>query len=275
MLPDFLIIGAAKSGTTWLVHCLDSNSRVFIPQTELHFFSRYADDLESHREWYEQHFEGSHDGQIIGENSNYLSNPHAAKLIHDWLPDVRLITLLRNPTERAYSAYCMQLRKGRVTVDINAYLDPAISEAPHIITNGCYHKHLSRFIDYFPQERMHYVIFDDIGFDPKNVYVGVCRFLGIPEIFDTELLTQRVNAKDGVFLPPGINKLMSRFGWTARPRALLSGTLFQRIVRSMLARSFTYPEFSEQSRTKLNEYYAEDVAKLSELVGRDLSFWLS
>lgn len=119
---DFLIIGAAKCATTWLQMSLAENPSVFMPEPELHYFSR-----EYHRgsDWYRAQFAEAGAATIIGEKSNsYLTEePSAERIAHD-LPHVKLIVQLRDPVQRAYSSYCMHLRRGAVTKDIRRYLDP-------------------------------------------------------------------------------------------------------------------------------------------------------
>ncbi len=122
MLPDFLIIGAAKSATTWLAARLDTHPGIHISRTEIHYFSRHHARPIA---WYEAHFQAIVDEGLLGENSNtYLYTEEAPRRIQRALPEVRLVCVLRNPTERAYSGYCMQFEKGRVTGRIEDYLEP-------------------------------------------------------------------------------------------------------------------------------------------------------
>jgi hypothetical protein len=106
-LPDFVIIGATKSATTWLSSNLSAHPRVFLPSPELHYFSRHYDKGE---EWYRSHFADARDGQLIGEKSaSYLPDAQTPHRLHRLLPKARLIAQLRNPIERAYSDYCMHI----------------------------------------------------------------------------------------------------------------------------------------------------------------------
>ena len=126
-LPEFVIIGAAKSATTWLAQNLQAHPQVFIPGPEPHYFS-----TEFHRgqAWYESWFEQAPPDRRVGEKSaDYLAHPEAPRRIAKALPHARLIVQLRNPIERAYSDYCMFFRRGHVTPDPECYLDQRFSKS--------------------------------------------------------------------------------------------------------------------------------------------------
>ncbi|MDH3665210.1 MAG: sulfotransferase domain-containing protein, partial [Alphaproteobacteria bacterium] len=114
--PDFIIIGATKSATTWLQRCLQQHPQIFMPMSELHYFSRCYDRGDA---WYQAQFAGAAPGQLIGEKSNsYFDEPPAETRLKGYAPSARLIAQLRNPIDRAYSDYCMLLRRGEVDRDI-------------------------------------------------------------------------------------------------------------------------------------------------------------
>ena len=104
MLPNFLVIGSARCGTSWLDENLRQHPEVYLPRDdkEVHFFdNKYHMGIE----WYERFFEGS-EAQAIGEvTPSYLYYGHVAGRIKEHVPDVKMIALLRNPAERAYSHY--------------------------------------------------------------------------------------------------------------------------------------------------------------------------
>src|SRR5262245_42993527 len=97
---DFLIVGAAKSATTWLQRSLQADTSVRMPDPELHYFSR-----EYHRgaDWYFNHFGLGAKDKLVGEKSNsYLDTPQAVHRIARHLPHVKIVAQLRNPVDRAY-----------------------------------------------------------------------------------------------------------------------------------------------------------------------------
>ena len=131
---DFVIIGAAKSATTWLQTQLQSDPSVYMPDPELHYFSReYARGTD----WYLSQFAEGRRDKLVGEKSNsYLYVPEAAARLHRDVPQAKLIAQLRHPVERAYSSYCMLYRRGQVGGDIEKYLNPDLGESEQILKSG-------------------------------------------------------------------------------------------------------------------------------------------
>ena len=179
-LPDFIIIGATKSATTWLTYNLRAHQQIFMPTSELHYFSRCFDRGE---DWYRAHFAAARAGQLVGEKSaSYLPHPQAPRRLHDLLPRARLLAQLRDPVQRAYSDYCMHYRRGEVSKDIERYLDPARTPIPRLLEDGFYHRHLTSFLSVFPADHLKVVLYDDIRERPHQVFREVCEYLRIDTI---------------------------------------------------------------------------------------------
>jgi hypothetical protein len=274
MLPDFLIIGAPKAGTTWLVSCLRRHPDVFIPLEELHYWTTPALLDETHA-WYQQKFAAARPGQLIGENSNsYLIRPEAAQRICGHLPGAKLITMLRNPIDRAYSGYCMRLRYGDVTDDIEQFLHPDRSMQPDILGNSLYYQKLQPYLACFPRSQMHFLIFDDIRDRPAEALAELCRFLGVALQVDEMLIEEKINARERPWPAPGVLRaLRSSEGLRGLARNL-KGTRLHARIRSALTRELRYPALTPQLRQRMSAYFRGDVEQLSRLVGRDLGAWV-
>jgi hypothetical protein len=268
-LPDFVIIGATKSATTWLSSNLGAHPQVFLPSPELHYFSRYYDRGEA---WYRTHFAGARAGQLIGEKSaSYLPDAQTPQRLHRLLPQAKLIAQLRNPIERAYSDYCMHYRRGQVTKDIDRYLDPARTPIPRLLDDGFYHRHLMSFMRVFPPAQIRVLLYDDIRRRPGEVFREVCGFLALDHTISPHSVERRIKDKDTPVIPPSARRLLAPLKALVRPyrqtRAFVA-------VRSLLARTLRYPPLTPELRARLATLYAEDIAGLAELLGRDLSSWL-
>ena len=178
---DFLIIGAAKSATTWLQQSLQADPAVCMPDPELHYFSRFHDRGD---DWYFSQFPEIQAGQLVGEKSNsYLDTPSAPQRVHDLLPHVRLIVQLRNPVERAYSDYCMLYRRGEVGRDIDSYLDAGTGSLGRFLVGGLYCAQLQAYLDLYPKDRLLVLFFEEMVSIPsltKTDTLAVC-FDAIPE----------------------------------------------------------------------------------------------
>ena len=268
-LPDFVIIGATKAATTWLSHNLGAHPQVFLPTQELHYFSRYHQRGE---EWYRAHFAGARAEQTIGEKSaSYLPDAGTPQRLHRLLPHARLIAQLRNPIERAYSDYCMHYRRGQVTGDIERYLDPARTPIPRLLHDGFYHRHLMSFRRVFPPEQIRILLYDDIRQRPSEVFREVCGHLGIDDAVAPQSVGRRVKDKETPVVPPAARRLLRPLKDLVQPYRQTRGFT---AIRSLVARQLRYPPLTPALRERLAALYVEDVAGLSELLGRDLSIWL-
>jgi len=266
---DFVIIGAAKSATTWLQTQLQSDPDVYMPDPELHYFSR-----EYHRgqDWYLSHFDDEISvGKTVGEKSNsYLYAPGAADRLHRDLPQVKLIAQLRNPVERAYSSYCMLFRRGEVGADIDAYLNPSLGEHLQIVGSGNFASHLQSFIDLYGREKLLILFFEGVMQAPQEQMARVRAHLGLlprglaPEGRD------KVKDKTAPLVPSG---LRHRFGWLKPIVRPLRGTTAFEAARGVIARKTEYPPFTDDLRKRLNDYYRPSIETLEQMSGQSLQHW--
>lgn len=278
MTPDFMIVGAAKSGTGWLAQGLARNPACFIAKTEVHYFSTYFE--RETPDWYAAHFAAAKPGQLLGERSNsYMTNPLAAARIHAAAPDARLIAILRNPIERAYSGYCMRLDRAKATRDIAAHLDPANPLSRGILENGLYHRQLSGFLALYPREQLHVALYDDIKARPAEMLGDISAFLGVPHTFDAGALARRANARKTSGIPHFYKRLFKPLVRTERVRRAISdavgGSAAGRAALRLISGTLTYPPLGDAERRKLADYYAGDVGRLTGLAGRNLDAWLA
>ena len=194
MLPNFLIIGAQKSGTTWLAEQLRQHPEVFMPAAEIHFFDKAYHYRQGPR-WYEQHFSAANNHKAVGEKTpDYLwANgqgveghlPEVHHHIHRLLPHVRLIVVLRNPVSRALSAINHLMRTGRLAPRYHA--DDLLGGAyQHLIAGhgvleyGLYYDQLQAYLSLFDGDQLLVLIFEeDVVENPVHGLRKVCHFLHI------------------------------------------------------------------------------------------------
>jgi hypothetical protein len=267
--PDFIIIGAAKAATTWLSTALQQQPNAFMPAAELHFFNR---NFGKGLPWYENQFAAARPGQLVGEKSaTYLADAEVPARLHRVLPQVRLVVQLRDPVERAYSDYCMLLRRDVVGDDIARYLDPDRVPLRRFLDDGLYASHLACYLKLFPREQIKVVLYDDIERDAVAVFDEVAAFIGLVAPVRPQVLSQRVNEKEVPMLPLPLRRLLAPLKGAVRPwREQL---LFRR-VRALLARPVCYPHLDEGLRRRLRAFYADDLRTLEGMLGRSLEGWL-
>ena len=175
MLPDFVCIGAQKTGTTWLYHMLRQHPGVFLPATkELNFFYR---DLPLER--YEEYFPPAAAQRLRGDISpNYMVLPEVAERMYAAVPDARLICILREPVARAKSQYQMAVKLGNIPAHIS-FIEAFRANLQYLRERGCYTDLLARFERYYPPERIHILLYDDLLADPAAFLRDVLSYLGL------------------------------------------------------------------------------------------------
>jgi len=269
--PAFVIVGATKSATTWLQRSLQQDSKVFMPGPETHYFSR---QFERGPAWYGALFEPALPGQVLGEKSNsYLDHPQAPERLRAALPEARLIVQLRNPIERAYSDYCMLFRRGEVGADPERYLGGEGPLTERLCEGGLYFRHISRFLEIFPREQLCVTLYDDLRTEPAKVLGQVRAHIGLETAgAGEEVLALRVKDKTSPHVPLLARRLLAPFKGLVQP---VRDTAWFRATRALIARPVRYPELTQTIRARLRAYYQEDVRALSDLLGRDLGFWLT
>lgn len=294
-LPNFLIIGAPKAGTTTLHYVLSQHPQVFMcPVKEAGFFWAYGAHVElsgpgveklhnrliTDRTSYEKLFEGAAVKPAIGESSvRYLSAPTAPANIHALQPGMKLIASLRQPAERAFSAFTHNLRDGlepctdfddAITQDLKGVRDDWLF--CRYIDRGFYYRSLTRYLEFFPRSQIHVLLLEDLKHDPERVMLDLFHFLGIDESFAPDL-SHRHNVS-GIIRNPVL-----RFIWTRsnRMRASLRPLLPPRMRHAAfewVIQDLERLSFPSEQRQELTEVYREDILKLQDLIGRDLSHWL-
>lgn len=247
-LPTFLIIGAQKSATRWLRLNLGEHPEVFTAGGEPSFFSRHFDHG---LDWYRATFDGWSGEQIVGEATPaYMmwrrDLDRIPLRIEKSLPDVRLMALLRNPVDRAYSAFIHHMRRGRVPPDADLLewvrsLSPE-NDALRLVAGGWYAGSLAPYFARFG-ERLRVFVHDDAAQDPEGLFAQALEHIG---------------ASPG-FVPAKLRRIR----YSNEPPVTSSYTEEGKNRR----------ELSPTERVELYTYFRGDVERLEELLGRDLSIW--
>jgi sulfotransferase family protein len=308
-MPNFLIIGAAKSGTTSLYHYLKQHPQVYMsPNKEPDFFAlegrklnfdgpdgkeatnrRIRRGCATNIEEYRTLFRGVSDETAIGEASTwYLYSAQAPGRIKVHIPKAKLIAVLRNPVERAYSAFLyLRLRDQEPLSEFSQALQ---AEQIRKSNNwdwwwyykdiGFYYVQLKRYFDTFGQDQIRVYLYEDLKAEPLRVVQSVFRFVGVDNKFVPDF-SRRYN-------PSGVPKDNPLAELAHKPhnpvktilRPLLPAGLRWRLSTSLLytrLKNWTVtkpPPLPPEIRGELTDLYREDVLKLQDLIGRDLSVWL-
>jgi hypothetical protein len=274
-LPNFLIIGAQKSGTTWLAKNLRQHPDIFVAPHEIHFFDK-GRNFSKGVSWYEGHFARAKDERAVGEKTpDYLwANgqgveghlPDVHRNIYDTLPEAKLIAVLRNPVERAISAVNHIIRSGRVSPLYLYNIDDLLLgnkrdliEGHGVIDYGRYYRQIKAYQEFFDAAQMLILIFEeDVIQEPASGLRKACAFLGVDPSFQFRDRGRRRNigsSKVGLILGHYLPFLRLPF----------------RLVDRYLPATKARP--SESVVQRLYRIYEEENGKLFDLVGRRPVSW--
>ena len=284
-LPNFLIIGVEKGGTTWLHTQLIKHPEIFLPNTkEIHFFNKYNSNFIAHDyfnlglNWYLEFFKEYEGQRAIGEvTPMYICDPEAPLRIKKTLPDVKLIVMLRNPVDRAYSHYWMAKHKNHTNLTFKEVIE---QEEPRFIQRGLYYKQLKTYYELFNPNQIIVLFYDEVFKNPEYWLSKVCNFLGVNSTYyqNDSSLSDKVfqasayrssfllNKQNYVVHKMRKNKIMSSMlNWLKR-----NG--FSDQVKKFNAVEKSYEKISESDALLLQNYYQGDLEALSSLLNRVLPF---
>lgn len=290
--PTFLIIGGQKCGTTSLYRYLAKHPDVFMsPVKELRFFSGEAASRKaapnegraiSNFATYCEHFEGASEHQAAGEASpSYIFYPGTAERIHQHLPDVQIIAILRDPIDRAFSEYWHHWRMGRKlnddflsfvrSEDVNA--DPQFGDLRDCVRRGLYYRQLEPYFRLFDREQLLILLHEDLRSDARALAQRTCEFIGVNSDFAPNTIQAHNRGKmPGVGWKYRIAQVIERWiDWGIPDES--TRIKYRHQIRLRLQSRRMTP--SDRVRRELIPFFEQDVQNLESLVGRDLSGWVT
>ena len=292
-LPNFIVIGAAKCGTTSLVHYLAQHPQVFMsPEKEPRFFApefftQYISGPirkgtirnEMKIEEYEGLFEDITTEKAIGEASTeYIFFPETPKRIKKLIPDVKLIAILRNPSDRAFSAYCFQLRDGVEPLSFEHSLLSESKRSQEYWRPGClyqkagfYFDQLSRYFDVFEPNQVRVYLYEDLDKRPIKTLRDIFDFLDIDQNFIPDLSRKNVSALPKNFV---LNRLLSNQSPLISLNPYLPKQLLELLRYIKEKNRKPKPKLSRELKEELIGICKDDILKLQTLIKRDLSHWM-
>ena len=278
MIPNFLLVGATKAATTWLYQRLNEHPEVYVPSLkEVNYFSRRYDRGEL---WYLSFFEDVKSEKAVGELSpSYFTCSEAPDRIYALNPEMRLIFMLRNPIQRAYSHYCMELRYNTVSEDI----EREFALESIIVQESLYYQQISKYFKLFPQKNLKFIIYEDIQTNPKQVLIDLYSFLGVSTNFeDSSLYRQSYAKQPRQKFEKLYTFLVAIYRWVnnnnelgRRVLSVLKDRGFNDKFHHLNSTDKAYPQLSAAKKQELVEFYQKDIKQLSQFLHRDLTPWLS
>lgn len=293
--PNFLVIGAAKSGTTSLYHWLGQHPEVFVPrQKGLHFFAapwlrensngpgdaRLLQDMASTWEMYLAHYRDAGGRKAIGDCSpSYFSWWPSRDAIREYLGDPKIILLLRDPVQKAFSQYTHLVRDGRESLPFWDALQAEPERKARgfgalwlYLESARYAEPTERFLEYFGREGMKVLFFEDLTRDPQAALREIFAFLGVDPraSIDTSEARHRSGAPRSRLLAAAVNDPRLR----RIARSLLPAHFVARLGSKATGLNTGAKQvLDERSRAFLLEHTTEDRRRLGKLLDRTVA-WL-
>jgi hypothetical protein len=268
LVPDFLVVGAMKAGSTTLMDYLVSHQEVGIPNEEINYFDKDS-NFEKGIDWYSKWFENFSNHKIVGEKTPaYCYEPKVVERIHQQNPAMKLVWILRNPVKRTYSNYWHYIRIGKELLSVNDCLDQEEQRIKEDIYKGYFKRsvyvdQVERYLEFFPMSQMHFIIFEEFVKNPEESLKELSIFLGItPAKFTQKPLVSNKGYKP--LCIPAEYYARQWFGYG----------LVHKIVHN-LNKWFgsKYTPIDKELEASLYRRFKPENHRLEKLLTKDLSFW--
>lgn len=294
-LPNYIIIGAGKAGTTSLFDILEQHPQVYTPpKKELRFFS---DDR--HYNEGPQYYEDTYFSKAAGFPARIEASPayltwseKSAERIKQLYGDrpVKFIAIFRDPVKRAYSHYWHRIRLGSEDgsysfAEAVRHEDERIKEKwDYLFPKGDglhgykrashYMQRLQPFLQIFPRENFHFMIQEDLYKDFDLHMAALCRYMGIDDTFNFHSLNSNESAVPRYdFLGKTYKQMKANPFTKVIFRMFFSKNARATLFKDVVMKKFEYPPIEEDIKKELYAEFADETDQLAKLIGRDLSSW--
>lgn len=286
--PNFFIVGAAKAGTTSLYHYLSQHPDVYMsPIKEPHFFSQIKPawnqkalmDVISNEKDYLKLFENAKDEELIGEASpSYLWDKNAYLRIKEKIPSAKIIIILRDPIERAFSHYLMDVRQGIQRKNFYDALkedfykkDKGWGVSHLYVELGLYFEQVNKYFNEFGSENIYIITFEKFINDINSSMKEICQFLSIDISFVDNLNDSEVLNSFAMPRSFFLQQILNYSGIKKILRPLLSEQTKKKF-RKILLKSGEKEKIENNAYDFLYDLYKNDVSRLKRYLN-DSARW--
>lgn len=284
---NFVCIGAQKAGTTTLADILSAHPDICIPPIKETKYFLFDADYQKGKSFYDKYFSNYKGQKTVGEfDPDYLLFPFTAKRLKETLgPDLKIIVVLRNPADRAYSHYLMTKRKGLEPHPFEKALDEEKNRQQDIktqkifayIERGMYGKQLEAFLQVFPKENFLFLEFERDFLKNREVTLQrVQSFLGVSYLqLDTEVHSNEA----GEPIHDSVNELVRKPNFAKRilkfllPVKSLRKAMRKKVIAGNMQKATVAKLDIETKQKLIQEVFVDDILLTERLTGLDLSGW--
>ena len=261
-LPTFICIGAQRAGTTWLYHCLKEHPEIYMPvHKELRFFNyNYDEGIDS----YSRNFDDAGERNVIGEiTPDYYRQQYALLRINEHIPDVKLIFILRNPIDRAFSQY--QLYCGTEYKEMT-FKETYIKHSD-LVDWGKYGEHLEFIYQHFPKDNVLVIEYDLLKGAPEEFLKQIFEFLNVSQDYKPTNLAKTYNK----VIYPRAQKILRNFGFQFIIESIKKSRIGDWIRNEQKNNK---SDIAKQDFDYLVKSFSKDVKKLGSILNADFTHWL-
>lgn len=282
-IPDFFVIGAQKAGTTSLYEYLRQHPQIYMsPIKEPSYFApeQCPGGPEFTWESYLHLFAGAGTELALGEaTATYLWSAAAPLRIAVRIPEARIVIILRNPIDRAFSQYLHMLTEGVTRRSFRAQISVSLRQPEMRFSHtwpflelGLYHQQVARYLRQFPRSKVHICYYEEFARSPLRVMSELYAFLGVDPAYEPDV-THRYNEPRVPKAAAAVYVLRKSGVW--RALRAITPPRQRAALRSAAVRSRDSLTIDPADHDFLAAYYHHDVEQLSCLLGRDLTPWLA
>ncbi len=283
--PNFIIVGVPKGGTTSLYEYLNQQPKVFMSKVkEPGYFRSFVPPGVfplpiTSEEKYLKLFRNVKDEIVIGEASSvYLADPGTPKLIHDAIPDCKIIIMLRDPIERTHSSYFQLVRSGFENQSFSEAirrdyekLQKGVWGSP-LVRSSFYSEKVERYLNTFGSKNVKIIISEEFFKDVKRTVQDVLKFLGINDFHDFDDSSKNFfqETKSPIIQQLIKNKIIRKIVY-----GLIPWYLRGKIAEKILWKDGKKPPLSKDDLEFLKEIFVDDVLKMQEILDRKLPWFVN
>jgi len=273
-LPNLVIIGGMKCGTTSLHRYLEQHPQVFMSKKkELKFFvdNKNVGTWKLGLDWYRAHFADAGDAQVVGESTPEYAKCTVFRGVPERMvrviPDARLLYILRDPIERMISQWVHLYASGRE----GRPLARALGAGGHnqYLEASRYAMQAKRYLEYFPRKSLYLTTMEELKEEPQGTLRGIFEFLGVDAEFFVPAFKKVHHSSKKKRRRSRLDRAMARMV----PESLLARLRATPGLAPLLTRPVPKPELPAGVRADLEARLRDDVAELREIAGRDFPGW--
>jgi len=278
--PNFFIVGGSRCGTTSLYNYLKAVPSIFMPEWKApnYFTPKRTIDKETYLEL----FKSTKGKNAIGESSGYLTVPESPRLIHETIPDAKIIISLRDPVERVFSHYLQGLGGNYYSgtfedafsiYQANKTDTELFGIMEHMVKGSYYSKPVKRFLDTFGEKQVKIIIFEEYTADTKKLVKEILKFLEVNEDVSTNI--------EKIYNP--YRQPLGKFGKAVVRnqtikgvvKSILPGDSAKNLLQIITSKKEKKPVLGNYERIELAKKYVDDVESLKNILGRELPWKFS